>query len=117
MIYKLLKMEIPLDLVKIIQSFLVQRSFRVGMDGARSNWRPMLAGVPQGSTLSSLLYNLYTSHIPQRVNTELAVYADDICIYTKRRNIRYAHLAIKTHLSDIEEWSKQWRILINAEKN
>ena len=37
-----------------------------------------------------------------------------MCIYTKRRNIRFAHLAIRD-LSANEECSKQWRILINVE--
>jgi Reverse transcriptase (RNA-dependent DNA polymerase). len=46
LLYKLLKMEIPLGLVKLIQSFLAQIPFRVRMDGARSNWKPMPADVP-----------------------------------------------------------------------
>ena len=106
-------MQIPLDLIKLIRS---QRSFRVKVDGERSSWRPMLAGVPQGSTLSPLLYNLYTADIPQSHNTNLAMYADDICIYAKTRNIRFANLAVQRHLSEVEGWTKKWRILINPDK-
>ena len=58
---------------------------------------PILAGVLQGSTLSPLLYNLYTSDIPRSVRTELSVYADDICIYHKNRSARFAHLAVQRH--------------------
>jgi Reverse transcriptase (RNA-dependent DNA polymerase). len=53
------------------------------MDGARAEWKPMLAGLPQGAILSPMLYNLYTSDIPISVVSELALYADDICIYDK----------------------------------
>ena len=74
-------MNVLSELIREIYSFLAQRSFRVKMDGAFSGWRPMLAGVPQGSLLSPLLHNLYTSDIPKSIVSELALYADDICIY------------------------------------
>ena len=77
------------------------------MDNAVSGWRPMLAGVPQGSTLSPLLYNLYTSDIPRSVRTELSVYADDLCIYHKNRSARFAHLAVQRHLNKIGRWANE----------
>ena len=55
LIHKLIQMSVPEELVKVIDSYLAHRSFRVMMDGATSEWRPMLAGVPQGSTLSPML--------------------------------------------------------------
>ena len=53
------------------------------MDGKHSEWKPMLAGVPQGSTLSPIpiLYSLYTSDILKSTTRGLAIY--DICIYDK----------------------------------
>ena len=78
-IYKLLKMEIPLDLVKLIQSFLAQRPFRVRMDGARSNWRPMLAGVPQGSMLaradSTLSYLIWSDRTGEHTSSHIVLSA------------------------------------------
>ena len=71
-------MNVPAELVRVIDFFLAQRSFRVKMDGAFSGWRPMLAGIPQGSLLSPLFYNLYSSDIPKSIVSELALYADDI---------------------------------------
>jgi Reverse transcriptase (RNA-dependent DNA polymerase). len=64
LIYKLVSMTVPGELNRVIDSFLAQISFRDRMDGAFSGWRPMLAGVPQGSLLSLLFYNLYISDIP-----------------------------------------------------
>jgi len=116
LVYKLIKMEVPGDLVKIIKSFLAQRSFRVKMDGAYSEWRPMLAGVPQGSVLSPMLYNLYTSDLPRFSGTQVAMYADDICIYVKDKCAPFARAAVQRHLNIIDEWAKQWRITINANK-
>ena len=63
----------------------------------------MLAGVPQGSTLLPLLYNLYITDIPQSSRSELAKYANDVCIYKNiARNLRYATEAVQKHLSDLE---------------
>ena len=108
-------MKFPGELIRVIDSFLAHRSFKVKMDKAVSGWRPMLAGVPQGFTLSPLLYNLYKSDIPRSVRTELSVYADDICIYHKNRSARFAHLAVQRHFNEIGRWTNEWRININAE--
>ena len=41
--YKLIPMNLPGELIRVIDSFLAHRSFRVKMDKAVSGWRPMLA--------------------------------------------------------------------------
>ena len=48
LIYKLVSMNVPGELITVIDSFFVQRSFRVKMDSAVSGRRLMLARVPQG---------------------------------------------------------------------
>ena len=86
LIYKLVTMNVPGELIRVIYSFLAQRSFRVKMDGVFLEWRPMLAGVPQGSLLSPLSYNLYTSDIPKSIVTELALYADDMHLWPNQES-------------------------------
>ena len=117
LIYKLVTMNVPGKLIRVIDSFLAQRSFRVKMDGAFSGWRPMLAGVPQGSLLSPLLYNLYTADIPTSIVSELALYADDICIYDQTKKPKYAYLSVQHHLNDIGRWASRSRIKININKS
>jgi Reverse transcriptase (RNA-dependent DNA polymerase). len=90
----LIKLKIPGELIKVVDSYLALRSFRVRMNGKHSEWKPTLAGVQQGSILSPLLYNLYSSDIPKSITTELATYADDTCISDKNHCERFAHLAM-----------------------
>ena len=52
------------DLIKVIESYLALRSFRVKMDRAVSEWKLMLARVSKGSPLSTM-YNLFTSDITE----------------------------------------------------
>ena len=117
LIYKLISMNFPSEFTRVIDSFLAQTSLRVKMDGDFSGWRAMLAGVPQGSLLSPLLYNLYTSDIPKAIVSELALYADDIYIYDQTKKTKYAYLSVKRHVDDIGRWASRSRIKINTSKS
>jgi hypothetical protein len=67
LLYKLSKLNFSTNLIKLINSFLSQRKFRVSVEGEMSTPRYMQAGVPQGSVLFPTLYNLYindTSKLP-----------------------------------------------------
>ena len=43
LVYKLIHMGLPGELIKVTDCYLAHRTFRVRMDGAVSEWRPMLA--------------------------------------------------------------------------
>jgi hypothetical protein len=43
--------------------------------------RCMQARVPQGFVLFSTLYNLYINDTPQTIGVNLALFADDTCLY------------------------------------
>jgi hypothetical protein len=47
--------------------------------------REMQACVPQGTVLSTTLYNLYINGAPQSNGVHLALFADDTCLYATDR--------------------------------
>ena len=47
------------------------------VDGATSEWIPIVSGVPQGSVLGLLLFIYYTSKMFQLVENRLYAYADE----------------------------------------
>ena len=70
-----------------------------------------------GLVTVSVLYNLYTSDIPKSIVSELALYADDICIYDQTRKPKYAYLSVQHHLGDVGRWAGRSRIGIESDKS
>ena len=83
LLHKLLLADTPHHIASILASFLRGRTVRVRVESAYSSSHPIAAGVPQGSSLSTALYSLYTNGIPVQQDTLLALYADDIALVTK----------------------------------
>jgi hypothetical protein len=69
--------------MKLISSYLPHRKFRVSVEDELSTPRYMEAGVPQGSVLSPMFYNLYINDSPQVTNLNIALFADDTCLYAQ----------------------------------
>jgi hypothetical protein len=85
LLYKLAKLQFSNSLIKLISSFLSQRKFRVSVEGKLSTPRYMQAGMPQGSVLSPTVYNLYINDTPKTPVVNLALFADDTCLYATDR--------------------------------
>jgi hypothetical protein len=81
----LFKLEFSTSLIKLISAFLSQRKFRVSVEGEMSTPREMRAGVPQGSVLSPILYNMYINDAPQTPGVYPALFADSTCLYKINR--------------------------------
>ena len=114
--YKIIQMYVSVELIKVIDSYLAHKLFRIKMNGAVSEWKSMLVVMPPGSTLYPMLYNIYTSIIPKSIRTELSVYVDDIWIYDQNKSRRFAHLTVQRLLGEVERWATIWRIRISAEE-
>ena len=63
--------------LKWIDSFLCDRQQRVMVNGVKSDWTPVLSGVPQGTVLRPLLFSLYINDITEDIDSELRLFADD----------------------------------------
>jgi hypothetical protein len=89
LLYKLSKLQFSTSLIKFIGSFLLQRKFRVSVEGEMSTPRYMQAGVPRSSVLPPTQYNLYIIVTPQTPGVNLALFADDTCLYATDRKEGY----------------------------
>ena len=117
LVYKLCSFNFPTHLVKIIRSYLQQRSFRVSVNGRSSDTFAIPAGVPQGSLLGPLLYSLYTSDIPPLGDGCVCfLFADDTALAVKGRNPREITNKLQRCLDIFVEYANTWKIKINASK-
>ena len=84
LLHKLKSYGISGQIFGLFSSFLSNRWLRVVLDGKSSQEYPVNAGVPQGSILDGTLFLLYINDLPDDVICNIAIYADDTTLYSKR---------------------------------
>jgi hypothetical protein len=68
--------------LELMRSYLQDRKQRVKCNGVYSDWLPIRCGVPQGSLLGPLLFNIFVNDVNYTVgNSSLRLYADDTTQY------------------------------------
>jgi len=117
LLYRLKSINTPTNLLTIINSFLINRQFSVKINDNASDLKPISAGVPQGSKLGPILFNIYVYNIPQSPRTNIALFADDTTIFTESQNIEVIITNLQAHLDTLLYCCKKWRIQINASKS
>ena len=80
LIYKLKTIGVSNNLLTLFQSFLDNGYQRVLLNGQKSHWALLKAGVPQSSLLGPLLYLIYTNDLPNDLISNAKLFADDTSI-------------------------------------
>lgn len=116
LIYKLEKINTPIHLIKLLTSFLRNRTFIVSVRGKESTPRGIPAGLAQGSILSPLLYAIFTADLKTPANCETGLYADDTAIISGAKQSNTIIKRLNKAMSQINDYFSKWRIKINPEK-
>jgi len=69
------------NLLRWLESYLVGRKQIVVINGETSAWCDVLSGVPQGSVLGPLLFNIYVNDMPTQVSSSVRQFADDLKMF------------------------------------
>ena len=103
-------------IVRVIESLLTNRRFFVEMNGKHSRWRIQKNGLPQGSVLAPMLFNIYTNDQPQFNNIRRFIYADDLCLATQSKSFNVIEQRLTSALRSLSSYYKKWYLNANPGK-
>ncbi len=110
---------LPNNFTLLIRSFLINRKLKFKIDNNISSWTlSPNRGMPQGSPLSPLLFNIFMSVAPA-VNTHTLGtfnYADDTFFTSSALSPKFAWEHVSRHINNFTNWCKSVRLLIQPDK-
>ena len=85
------------DSLSFMKSYLNDRQQRVRVNNNFSSWEKIIAGVPQGSILGPLLFNIFINDLFLFVSSSnLSTYADDNTLYASGLNLEEAKICLSS---------------------
>lgn len=118
LLFKLERLQFHPILIKWIADYLSNRTFQVKIGDTLSDVKSVVSGVPQGGVLSPVLFNIYTSDLPQVVQElgiSIKMYADDVKIYKPIVETDDSH-KMQLAIDSLVNWTKEWQLPLSAEK-
>ena len=101
-----------------ILSYLKGRKQRTKVGNAYSSWADILSGVPQGSILGPLLFNIYINDLFLFLdNADIANYADDNTPFACGKNVTEVIVQLQENFRKLSEWSRLNCLKLNNDKS
>ena len=104
--------------LKLIYSYLSNRKQRVKINDSYSSWGEILFGVPQGSILGPLLFNIFVCdmfYFPEDYG--IANYADDSTPYSAKTNHKLVIEELEKSCSILFKWLQTNHMKVNTDKS
>ena len=113
MIFKLKQVGVGGYMLDILTDFLSNRFQRTTLNGKSSEWKPIKAGVPQGSVLGPLLFLLYINDLIDGMKSDARIFADDTSLFVVVDDPLTSFEILSHDLKLVEAWAKQWHMSFN----
>ena len=98
-----------------IRALLVGRAQGVVLEGESSSEVPVTSGVPQGSVLGPLLFLLYLNDLPQNIQAQVRLFADDTAVYLAVGSSDDRD-TLQADRNTLQEWELAWNMEFNPSK-
>ena len=103
--------------LKLMLSYLRNRHQRTKVNGSFSDWEELLTGVPQGSVLGPLLFNIYLNDLFYAVeNANICNFADDTTPNASGYNLKEVMIDVEHDCTILVEWFRDNFLTLNADK-
>ena len=114
LVLKLLDLKVPCYIVRWVSDFLEGRTFVIKVGDTVSLPAPIAGGVPQGSSISPILFSVFINDIPvtyKENHSFSLLFADDLNTFFIYNSITAdVQNEIKQYLKSMEEWLSKWRM-------
>ena len=106
-----------LSAARLMQSYLCNRKQRTKINAAYSSWEEILFGVPQGTILEPLLFNIFICDLFLIMNkVDFASYGDDNTPYVIGNGVKEAMNSLKEASDSLFYWSANNQMKANPDK-
>ena len=117
LIAKLQAYGFSMNSVRFLSSYLRSRKQRVKLGCTFSDWLKVLSGVPQGSVLGPILFNIFLNDIFYiSLSSTICNFADDNTLYVSDETLDGVLRQLKLDIDNVSTWFDRNAMVVNPEK-
>ena len=108
---------LSMDAITIIYSYMKRRKQGVKINDTESLFKILLSGVPQGSILGPILFNIFINDLLFFINeAKLATFAGDNTIYAAKRDLNELLRLLEKESEVAIKWFSDNNMIVNPKK-
>ena len=116
---KMIDMGIPYSYIKYTRAFLSARRTKVKVNGETSKEFYLNEGLPQGSSISPILFLIYINDITDYINAEAkgSLFVDDTAAWKAvGKDKMEAERKMQAIIDGVSRWARDWKMSLNSDK-